>query len=134
MDHINRCYIIPRLQLNSIIPRAIAEFPARIGSHSAAIICHLAGTEFDPKVTAQIACLSTLIGSLLNGFNFVFVGNILFVSFHFMACYKLQTLALAPVSAITVAKVLFTTTSTLKSPLYWLFKTFWVVILNRLTL
>ena len=104
MDHI-RCYIIPCLQLNSIIPRAVAEFPARIGSHSAAIICHLTGTEFDLNVTAQIASLSTLIGSLLNGFNFVFVENILSVSFHFLACSKLQTLTLAPVSAIKTIKV-----------------------------
>ena len=97
--------IIPCLGLNSIIPRAVAEFPARIGSQFAAIICHLTGTEFDPNVTTQIACLSTLIGSLLNGFNFVFVENILSVIFNFLACSKLQTLTLAPVSVITVVKV-----------------------------
>ena len=68
--------IIPCLQLNSIIPRAVAEFSARIGSHSAAIICHLTETEFDPNMTAQISCLSTLIVSLLNGFTFVFVEHI----------------------------------------------------------
>ena len=68
--------IIPCLQLNSIIPRAVAEFSARIDSHSAAIICHLTEIEFDPNVTAQISCPSTLIGSLLNGFTFVFVEHI----------------------------------------------------------
>ena len=123
MDYINRCYYtLFTIEFNNSQSRA--EFPARIGSNSAAIICHLTGTEFDPNVTAQIVCFSTLIGSLLNGFNFVFDENILSVSFQFLACSKLQTLTLAPVSAITVAKVLFTTTSTLKSPLYWFFKTF----------
>ena len=124
---------MPCLRMNSIIPRAFTEFPGRTGSHFAAIIYHLTRTEFDPNVTARIAC-PTLIGSLLNVFNFVFVENILSVNFQLLTYCKLQTLTFAPVSAITAAKVLFTTTSALKFPLYWFFKIFWAVILNRLTL
>ena len=125
---------MPCLRMNSIIPRAFTEFPGRTGSHFAAIIYHLTRAEFDPNVTARIACPSTLIGSLLNGFNFVFAENILSVDFQFLYYCKLQTLTFAPVSAITAAKVLFTTTSTLNFPWYWFFRIFWVVILNRLTL
>ena len=72
------------------------------------MICHLTGMEFEPKVTSQIVWPSILIVLLLKGFNLVFEGNIFSVSFHFFACCRLQTLTLAPVSAVTVVRVLFT--------------------------
>ena len=36
------------------------------------MICKLAGTEVDPSVAPQIAFISTLIESPLNGFKFVY--------------------------------------------------------------
>ena len=41
--------------MTELIPKTVAEFPARIGSQSDAMICQFAGTRFEPKVTAQIA-------------------------------------------------------------------------------
>ena len=102
------------------------------------MICRLTGTELEPKVTSQIAWPSILIGLLLEGFNLVFEGNIFSVSFHFFACFGLQKLTLAPVSGMTIVRVLFTRASTLNLLLLWVFEFCYVKfalgILKRLTL
>ena len=100
------------------------------------MICHLTGTEFQPKVTTHVVCPSTLIGLLSKGFNLMFEGSIFSVRFHFCTCCRLQILT--KVYAMTFVRVLFTMTSTLKSLLLFAFGFFAVEfavdILKRLTL
>ena len=65
--------------------------------------------------------------------SLVFDLYILLYKPHCFACLRLQTLTLAPVSAITFTRELLIITSILKSPLHW-FVLFDVVILKRLML
>ena len=82
------------------------------------MICYLIRTELLSNETEHKDCPSTDIHSLLNGLIIVFDLYILSYKPHCFACLRLQTLTLAPMSAMTFARELLITTSTLKSPLY----------------
>ena len=87
------------------------------------MMCHTTGTADFPRDTACLASLWTGVGVLLQGLIFTFDGAIRERRFHLLACEVLYALILAPESAITDVKFLFTITFTLKSLI--LVRKFW---------
>ena len=78
------------------------------------MMCHFTGTEFLLSEAEHKAYLSIDINSLLNGLSLVFDLYILSYKPRCFVCLRLQALTLAPVSAMTLARELWITTSTLK--------------------
>ena len=70
------------------------------------------------KETEHKACSSTDINSLLNGLSLAFDLYILSYKPHCFAYLRLQTVTLAPVSAMSFTRELLIITSTLKPELY----------------
>ena len=94
-----------------MMPSCEDAVPDNIGSHDPDRMCHSTGIDVAPNVTAHRAMPYTCIGSLLYGLILVFEGIILSNNFHAFACLVPHTLTLAPVSAITVPKLLLMITS-----------------------
>ena len=81
-----------------------ASVPDRTDSQSSLIICQTTETERLSNETEQRLSPTAGIAGLLYGLILTFDGIIQYTKSHFLACFKLQTDTLAPVSAKTESK------------------------------